>query len=153
MKRWPWMAVVAALATSGCYTWREVAPEALSPGLRVRVTLDRETALARLQSGGDEVRLSISGTTTDRTDARSLGLTTRPRGSAFNSFEALPWSGVVRVEEKRFSWARTGGLAALGVGATVAILSVIEGETDQGNDGGGVDEAPVSRIPIFTIRR
>lgn len=45
------------------------------------------------------------------------------------------------------------GLAALGVGATVAILSVIEGETDDGSDGGGIDEAPVARIPLLTIRR
>lgn len=153
MNRWPWMAVVAALSTTGCYTWRDVAPEALAPGVDVRVTLDRETALARLQNGGDEVRLSVSGTTTDRTDARALGLTTRVRGSAFNSFEALPWSGVVRVEEKRFSWSRTGGLAVLGLGAAVGILSVIEGQTDDGFDGPPIDEAPVARIRLITIAR
>lgn len=153
MKGWRWIGAVAVVATSGCYTWHDIAREDLVAGTDVRVTLDRETALRRLEDAGDEVRLTVSGTSTEQTDATALGLTTRLRGSDFNSYESLPWSGIVRVEEKRFSWARTGGLAALGVGATVAILSVIEGETDDGSDGGGIDEAPVARIPLLTIRR
>lgn len=153
MKRWPWMGAVAVLATSGCYTWHDIARDDLGAGTDVRVTLDRETALRRLEDSGDEVRLTVTGTSTEQTDAVSLGLTARLRGSAFNRYESVPWAGVVRLEEKRFSWTRTGGLAALGVGAAVAILSAIEGATDDGFDGPPIDEAPVVRIPIFTIGR
>lgn len=138
---------------SGCYTWHEVAPDSLAPGVDVRVTLDRQTALQRLEESGEELRTTVSGTVTDQTNDRSIGLTTRVRGSTFNQFEMLPRAGVLRIEEKRFSAARTGGLAALGVGATIAILSVIEGQTDEGIDGPPIDESRRVRIPIFSIGR
>lgn len=145
--------LTALLFGSGCYTWHEVAPTAVAPGLDVRVTLDRETALQRLEESGEELRMTVSGTVTEQTDGDAIGLTTRLRGSAFNHFELVPRSGVLRIEEKRFSALRTGGLAALGVGATIAILSVIEGQTDEGIDGPPIDESGVVRIPIFTIGR
>lgn len=153
MKRCGWLLVPFLLVGSGCYTWHEVAPATLDPGLDIRVTLDRETALRRLEEAGAELRTTVSGTVTDQTDGQAIGLTTRLRGSAFNQFELIPRSGVLRIEEKRFSPIRTGGLAALGVGATIAILSVIEGQTDEGIDGPPIDEAGVVRIPIFTIGR
>jgi hypothetical protein len=138
--------------TSGCYTWHDVSREAVAPGTDLRVTLEREVALQRIEDAG-ELRLTVSGTATEQTDASSLGLTTRLRGSTFNSFEALPWSGIVRIEEKRFSWLRTGGMAALGAGATIAILSVLEGQTDEGSEGPPINESGVVRVPLFTIGR
>ena len=46
-----------------------------------------------------------------------------------------------------------GGLAAIGVGATVAILSVIEGETDENGEGPPINEGGIVRIPILSIGR
>ena len=153
MKRSVVVSLFLLASASGCYTWHDIAPETVTPGLDVRVTLERQEALRRLEDQGQELRLTVSGTATDQTDAETLALTTRQRGSAFNAFDAVPWSGVVRVEEKRFSWLRTGGMAAIGVGATIAILSVIEGETDEGGEGPPINEAGVVRIPILSIGR
>ncbi len=142
-----------ALTTSGCYTWHEIAPTEVVQGMDVRATLERGEALRRLEEAGDAVRMTVSGTVAEQPEPRVLALTTRVRGSAFNRFESIPWSGVLRVEEKRFSWVRTGGVAALGLGATVAILAVIEGQTDDQSEGPPVDEQWIVRIPLLTIGR
>lgn len=153
MKRSVVVALLLLPLTSGCYTWYDIAPESVTSGLEVRVTLERQEALRRLQDQGQELRLTVSGTATDQTDGVNLGLTTRQRASAFNAFDTVPWSGIVRIEGKRFSWLRTGGIAAIGVGAAIAILSVIEGETDEAGEGPPINESGVVQFPILSIGR
>lgn len=153
MKRSFVVPLLLVALNSGCYTWHDIAPESVTSGLEVRVTLERQEALRRLEDLGQELRLVVSGTATDQTDAGSLGLTTRQRGSAFNTFDTVPWNGIVRIEEKRFSWLRTGSVAAIGLGATVAVLSVIEGETDEGGEGPPINESGVVRFRFLSIGR
>lgn len=144
-------ALLATLVfTGGCYTWHDIPREAVTPGLDVRLTLEREEALRRIEETGD-LRLTVTGTAAEQSDERVLGLTSRTRGSSFNSFSTVPWQGIVRIEEKRFSWVRTGGLAAAGLGATIAILSVIEGQTDEGGEGPPINEAGRVRVPLLRI--
>ena len=70
----------------------------------------------------------------------SLGLTIPLREGSpadrpgFNTFIDVPWTSVVRVEEKRLSVGRTVALAGAGAGVAIAVLAVSAGGTGAGED-------------------
>lgn len=146
----------ALLLATGCFAWTEVpAPTGpVASGTEIRVTLTREEALRQAGEEGD-VRTVIPGRVVEDEDGR-LGLTTRGARSPaearlFRDYREVPWSAVVRVEEKRFSPWRTAALVAGAGVATAIILSVAEGQSEQGEgDGPGTNEA--FRVPLLRLR-
>lgn len=148
---------LAVVVLPGCYAWTEV-PRPSAPvasGTQLRVTVTREEALRQAGESGGDVREVIPGRVVED-EAGRLGLTMRPARSPaearlFRDYVEVPWSAVVRVEERRFSPLRTAALVAGAGVATVAILSVAEGESaDEGGETPGPNEG--LRIPLLRLR-
>ncbi|MEZ4414930.1 MAG: hypothetical protein R3E10_04185 [Gemmatimonadota bacterium] len=142
------MGVAVATALGACQTFAPVDPRAVEAGDPVRVTLTREEALKQADVIG-ELTERVEGRVAEPTDAAALALTIPARGSTpatgsrFNTYLALPWDGLVSVEEKRFSWARTGALAAVTGVAVAVILSVTEGSSQGGPGEGPPDNSDI----------
>ncbi|MDT8340025.1 MAG: hypothetical protein RQ751_00815 [Longimicrobiales bacterium] len=151
--------LMALLSLAGCHSFTPVDRSAIEPGQSLRVTLTREEALRQVEALGD-LREQIQGTVREA-GGPSLGLTMAsppayavgdPRAAGLRSYLELPWSGVERVELKRFDWVRTGLFAAAAAVVTVAILEVTDDSGGGNGEGGGVDQQRV-RIPLLTFRR
>lgn len=150
--------VLLAGSVGACQTFVPVDARAVPEGTPVRVTLTPEEAARQAEAIG-ELTQRVEGTVTAAENGSAgLPLTIPSRGSTpastarFNTFVSVQWDGIRTVEEKRFSWARTGLLAAVGAVATVVILSVTEGSSE-GGPGEGPGENSDVRIPIFTLHR
>ena len=142
------------LATAGCHSYAQIDPSTITPGQSVRVEIERQEAVRQVELLGS-LETSIQGTVRESSSG-VLGMTIRdPNTGAgqtgFNMFVSFPLAQVVRVEEKRFSAARTGAMAALGGLITWAILNIADNSSG-GDDPGGTDQQLI-RIPVFSIGR
>jgi hypothetical protein len=140
------------VASSGCYSYVEVPVDAVRPGQAVRITLDRAEALRRADER-DEFQQRVTGTVTEQTTDEAVGLSyIGTRGSDFRDFMLVNWESVELVEGREVSWLRTGGVAALGALAAVAILEIADNSSG-GNNEGGINESMWTRIPLLRIVR
>jgi hypothetical protein len=145
--------LITALQLVGCYAYGQVEPASVRAGETVRVTITSEEAL-RQEDVLAGLRSTLEGQVVESDASGSLGLTLpRPGASpaertAFNTFVAVPWSSVTRVEEKRLSKGRTILLAAAGAAAAVGILALATGGT-------GGEEPPPSNslvgLPLLRV--
>lgn len=139
-----------ALAT-GCYSFHEVAPGSVTPGATVRVTLSTEEAV-RQQQGLGGLRQQVEGEVVPLETTGTLGLTIPLREGSpadrpgLNTFLDVPWTSVMRIEEKRLSVGRTVALAGAGAAATIAILAVSTGGT------GGGEDPPSNSVLVPVLR-
>ena len=144
---------VGLVLTAGCYAFVPIQSAAVTPGTRVRITMDREETLRQADALG-QLQSVVTGVTTDGTNATSVSFIYRlpsptpAQPNRFNGLMSVPWSSVVQIEEQRFSAGRTLGLAALGAVVTVAVLAATEGGTSQECDTPGPD-VDAALIPIF----
>jgi len=145
----------ALIATTGCHTYAQIDRAAVTPGQNVRVEIERQEAVRQVEALGS-LETSIQGTVRELS-TESVGLTIRDPSTiagspGFNTFITFPWDRVVLVEEKRFSLARTGAMAAIGAVITYAILNIADNSTSDPDPGTGTDSQLV-RIPIFSVGR
>lgn len=146
------VAALASLSMSGCHRYVEIAPEMVSPGDVIRVTLDRQEAL-RLAGERGELQEELTGTATEQTDERRLGMSyVGTRGSDFRDYLEVQWDAVQRVEGQEISWVRTAGLGALAAVVTVAILEIADESAGKNGEGGGINESQWTRIPFWSLR-
>jgi hypothetical protein len=145
--------LIAALQLGGCYAYGQVEPASVRAGETVRVTITSEEAL-RQEEVLAGLRSTLEGQVVETDRTGTLGLTLPRQGGSpaertdFNTFVAVPWSSITRVEEKRLSKGRTILLAAAGAVATVGILTLATGGT-------GGDEPPPSNsliaLPVLRV--
>jgi hypothetical protein len=147
-------AMLALWALAGCQAFVETDATAIAPGTAVRVTLERDEALRQADVLGG-LETAVQGRVNERTDGTTLALAVSGRGasasdgSRFSAFVQIPWAGISRIEEKRFSPVRTAALAAVGAVVTVLVLQL----TDESAGGEGEPGGPNNqlRVPILRI--
>ena len=128
--------IACALSTTGCYSFVEVPPTAIATGSTVRVTLSSEEALRQRDYLG-ELRTSIEGRVLGEPDADTLGVAVRSlEGSpadrpGFSTYVGVPRSGILRVEQKRLSVARTAAFAGAAAAVAAAVLAIATSSTGQ----------------------
>lgn len=157
MRGWSrWMLVLAAAPwLAGCYAYTDVDRSAVPPGATVRVSVERDEAVRHVDALGG-LRERVEGQVAEQTSPTALALTVRQaatpaQGGMFNAFVTFPWSGVTRVELKRFSPTRTALLAGGATAVAIAVLSVLEGSSKSGpGEGPGSEDAV--RIPLVRVR-
>jgi hypothetical protein len=117
-----------AVAVSGCYTYKPVATTEPAPGtqLRVELTLSGGDTLARFL--GPSVQM-VDGRLLQMTpSAIELGVTQVTMYSGIEQYwkgetVTLPKPYVAKVEERTFSWGKTGLLAGVVVASLAALQS------------------------------
>ena len=145
------LVLIAALQLAGCYTFREITPTAVAPGRNVRVTLTDEEMVRQQEALGRPVQvleaevvrsdaggsLDVTVAQTDRSPSDRVAL---------NTFLSLPWSSVVRIEEKRFNAGRTAIVAGVGAIAAAGFLTLATG-------GSGDQEPPGTNENVIAVLR
>jgi hypothetical protein len=146
------MLTIAHLA--GCYAYREVQRSDVRDGSSVRVLIQSEEAV-RQQAVTGRLAQTLEGVVVPDQPAELLGLTVPqatagPAEPSFNVFVSLPWSSVLRIEERRFSTVRTLLAGAIGAGlVTGAIVAISTGGTSNGGEDGGSDAR--IRVPLIRV--
>jgi len=149
------VAVLACVQLAACYTYREVGRPDLRDGSTVRVFVQADEAVRQQQVIG-RLTQQVEGEVVGGQPPETLGLTVvQPGGgpaarTGFNVFLSLPWTAVVRVEEKRFNTGRTLAVAGAAAVAAVAVLAINGGGTRNGDGGPPGDDARV-RIPLIRL--
>lgn len=150
--------LLAATLGTGCYGFVEVPPSAIAAGNSVRVTLSAQE-VARQEATLPGLRRRIEGDVVQARDSGTLDLTvhrldgTPAQRPDLNAFVTLPWSAVLRVEEKRFHRTRTLALVAGGAVAAAALLAAATGGTTDGDGGPNPDAIIEISLPAIFGRR
>ena len=132
------VALVAAFALSGCYTYVPV--QAPAPGTEVRVRIPVQSPVEGSNVVAD--MMSVEGEVVSAGD--TLVLATE-NTQTFGNFREVRTQDTLRVsrtrlaslEEKTFSRGRTIGFSALVVAGTVALVLGVAGAVGGGDDDGG----------------
>ncbi len=139
---------------AACHTFAPVQRGDLVPGQSILVTLTPQASADQVQALGS-LRRSVQGTVRD-VEGSTLGLTLasangEAASSGLRTYLELPWNGVAGIEQKEFSWLRTGLFAGGAALVTVVILNVADDSGGGDGEPGGINEQRVS-IPLFSIR-
>lgn len=149
-------AVLLIVHMQGCYAYHEVPPSSIRDGSTVRVMIQAEEAV-RQQSLLGRLTQTLEGEVIPGQPGGTLGLTVpqttsaSTTGESLNVFVSVPFSTILRAEEKRFSLERTLLMGGIGVGLVAGALAITTGGTDGGGEDGGTDarvRVPLIRIPF-----
>lgn len=126
-------------STAACYSYRPITPAELVPDDEIRVMLTPDETL-RQQASIGVLRQRLEGRYVAGVGDDLLGLVvpqpqqgpSSPRG--LNTMVTIRDDGILQIDRKRFSVAKTGLLAAAGAVVVVAVLAIADASSGEGGE-------------------
>lgn len=157
------MSVIAALLSSGCFTYVPAELETLAPEGEARLELTR-VGFAQLPEIPNHPGPDLAGTVVRRDGAQLLfrvPVTIRSNGMVTGTVDqdvTIPAADILRIERRHFSRRRTAVVILGGIGAAIGVSQAFgSGGPPSGEDPGKpIDEeagsrALVASIPLFSL--